>query len=231
MVEASKEQTPGEKVESKEEPVEEGKVTLTAEQYNALLDRTAELEAMAAKSRREEETVDLDTLVEEGKRGKGARETETSTTPVNLDEMTNTQLAQHIINIVNEQGGARLLKVETAIETLRVLREIDKGEREHEDFWKYEDKIREVAMANPTLSIEDAYQLAKSKTPAKKEGEEKETTTQTEKLLKLPKRVPSGEKPHVAPGSTKPGEKGKSLRESALQAWDEVVGKGKVQIE
>lgn len=225
-----KEVTPSESVVKKEVPVEEGKVTLDAEQYSGLLDRLAELEAIAAKPRKGEETVDLDTLAKEGKRGKEKEEVEI---PTNLDEMTNTQVVEYAVGLVNKQGGERLQRLEVTVETLRVLREIDKGERDHEDFWTYEPEIKRIAMANPTLSVEDAYQLAKLKAPAKKEkGEEKEeTTTQTERLLKLPKRIPSGEKPHVAPGSTKPGEKGIGLRESALKAWDEVVGKGKTQID
>jgi hypothetical protein len=90
-----------------------------------------------------------------------------------------------------------------------------------------------MCVKDPNLSVEDAYILAKSKAPAKKEkeGEHEEVpTTRTERLLKLPPRV-HGEKPGMAASSTEKTEKGKSLREAAKRAWDETIGKDKIQIE
>jgi hypothetical protein len=115
---------------------------------------------------------------------------------------------------------------------MRVLREIDKAESKYEDFWQYEDKIRDISIANPSLGIEDAYQLAKSKTPARiKEGDDKteRKVTRTEKLLNLPART-FGEKPTVAAGSTRDIVRGDNLKKAAERAWDDVVGKGKVTL-
>jgi len=140
----------GEKVEEKEVKAS-GKVELDAETYNALLDRLTELEVSAtSKPRVREEVDDLDTLAEEGRRG---RKLEEKKELVDLDSMTNTQLAQFVVGIVNEQGGARLNKVEVAVESMRVMREIDKAEVKHDDFWQYEEPIRKIATANPSLSI------------------------------------------------------------------------------
>jgi hypothetical protein len=113
------------------------------------------------------------------------------------------------------------------------MREIDKCESKYDDFWEYEEDIRRIAMENPSLSIEKAYKLAK----LEKGGEEgkgrgkesEERVSRIQKILNLPPAVPRGEKPGTVPSSTKAGEV-KSLREAALKAWEETVGKGKLEI-
>ena len=230
--EKQEEKVEGEK-KQEEKPVQ--KVELDQETYSALLDRIAELEAESTHPRRrqEEEVTDIDTLAQEGRRRQPARE-EKEEEVGNLDELTNTQLAQLIINKVNEQGGQRLQKIEVAVETMRVMREIDKAEVKHEDFWQYEERIREIAMQNPTLSIERAYKMAKieaeEEKPQKKEGEpENRPATRTEKLLKLPPRT-FGEKPGAAVGSTKEADDVSTLRKAAEKAWDVNVGRDKTTI-
>jgi len=225
MVEPTEKKVEGEK---KEKEGTEEKVELSGEQYNALVDRLAELEAGAVKQgRRSDEVTDLDTLVEEGKRGKATEKIEE--TEVDFDQLSNKELVEYVVNLVNDQGLPRLQKAEVAIETLRVLREIDKGEKEHDDFWEYESEIRQISMANPTLSIEEAYDLAKvkkgkAKSSKKKEGE---ITTQTQRLLKLPPKHVPGEKPgKVAAGSTRASETKLTLKEAANKAWEEVAPKG-----
>jgi hypothetical protein len=227
-------ETEEKKIEGEKEVEKTGqKVELEQETYNALLDRVAELEAEGATRKRGggDETLDLESLAEEGK---GKRVIKEQREKINFDEMNNEQLAQFIIDIVNEQGGARVNEIAVAVETLKVTSEIDRCERKHEDFWSYDKQIRQIAINNPSLSIEDAYFLAKSKSPAKKEKkegeEEKEPTTRTEKLLKLPPRT-HGERPGVAVGSTAEKAGKMTTREAALKAWDENVGKGKTQIE
>lgn len=217
------------KVEQKEQPAQ--KVELDRETYSALLDRIAELEAESTRPRRkEEETSDIDTLAEEGRRRPQAREVKEE--PTNLDEYTPSQLAQFIIDRVNDQGGQRLQKIEVAVETMRVLREIDKAEAKYPDFYNYEEKIRELAMETPSLSIEKAYKLAKLDEAEKKpkEGEEEHRpATRTERLLKLPPRT-FGEKPGAAVGATKESSQTNTLKEAATRAWNETVGEGKTNI-
>lgn len=219
-----------EKVEGEKEAGEE-KVSLDRETYNALLDRVSELEALSVPPKKgKDDVVDIDELAEEGRSSR--KQTSTREEEVDFDSMSNTQLVQFLSQRLDEALGARLSSVETTVETLKVLREIDKAEAKHEDFWDYKDEIKSISIRNPTLSIEEAYQLAKSGKPPKekgKEGEEKVVTTRTEKLLKLPPRV-SGEKPTgVAPSATKTGQT-KGIKSAAEKAWDDVVGKGKVEI-
>jgi len=214
--------------EKKGEEKKEGKViTMSEEQYAALLDRVAELEDVS--SSKGKEIYDIDELAEEGKRKEVllAKEGE----EVDWENLTNKELVGRIVGAVNVAG----MELSTKVETLKVLREIDKAEGKHDDFWKHEKEIRRIASNNPTLSIEEAYQLAKvgkegDKKVAPKEGEREEEvgakTTRTEKLLHLP---PRGEKPGVVSSSTK-GSQIKTLREASDRAWDEVVGKGKESI-
>lgn len=202
--------------EIKEEKVES--VTLTKEQYAALLDRVAELED--ASLRKEKDIWSLNELTEEGK--KAPKQTKEEEEP-DWDNISGKELVQRITEAVNQAG----VKLQTEIETLKVMREIDKCEAKYKDFWEHEEEMRKIAMENPSLSIEKAYQLAK----IDKEGEKKEegvAKTKTEKLLNLPPRS-EGEKPGVVPSSTKASEV-KTLREAALKAWDETVGKGKTEI-
>lgn len=227
MTEPTKEEKEALEKKGKEEP--QGKVELDQETYNALLDRLTELEAIAAKpTRRGEEITDLDTLVAEGK---GDREkAKEKLEEVDVDQMSNKELVEFVVGLVNDQGVPRLQKMEVAVETLRVLREIDKAEKDHDDFWEHEAEIRRISIANPTLSIEEAYDLAKARKgkakTSSKEGE-KEVTTQTERLLKLPARklVP-GERPGVAVGSTKASAQKFTLKEAANKAWDEIKPQG-----
>lgn len=220
--EAKKEEV---KVEVKKE---EKVVTLSESTYAALLDRVAELEDTSS-AHPKKEVYDVDELAEEGRRGEAKLGKVEKIEEVDWEALSNKELVDRIVGSVNEAG----LGLVTKIETLKVLREINKGEAKHKDFWEYEKDIRKIASENPTLSIEDAYQLAKAKKgdgKEEKKGEEvKEVgakTTRTEKLLNLP---PRGEKPGVVSSSTKSGQT-KTLREAADRAWDEAVGKEKEAI-
>lgn len=203
--------TEGEKKEEKKEgeSKEEKVVTLSESQYTALLDRVAELEDVSLSKKKD--IYDIDELAEEGK-SRGV--TPTKGEEIDWEVLSNKELVDKIVEAVN-QGG---LQLQTQIETQKVLREIDKAEAKHNDFWTHEKDVRRIASNNPTLSIEEAYQLAKAgkegEKGEKKEGEkEKEVgakTTRTEKLLNLPPRIPGGEKPGVVSSSTKEG-KGKSV--------------------
>lgn len=207
------------------------KVELDVETYNALLDRVAELEdATAVPRRQSDEPSSVDELAEEA-RSRG-RQPAIVTPPKDIDEMSNTQLAQYVFDTINQQAAERINKMEVSVETMRVLREIDKAEVKYKDFWRYGDAIKEVSTANPSLSIEDAYHLAKSRSPrAEEEGDkpQKKEPTKTEKLLNLPART-FGEKPTIAASSTRDVHRQESIRSAAERAWEEQVGKGKLTI-
>lgn len=205
-------------------------VKLPAEQYNALLDRLVELEGLATRvpSAPREPVTDLDRLAEEGRR----RETPPArpAEQIDVDGLTNTQLADLIINEVNRQGGERVKQLEVAVESIRLMHEIDRCEKKYTDFSDYEPDIRKLAMANPSLSIEQAYKLAKI--DKEESGKGKGTPANvvestTAKLFKLPPRVIGGEKPGMPSSSTAENKGSTTTRSAAMRAWDEIVGKGK----
>lgn len=186
---------------------QDGSVTLSAEQYNALIDRVEELEVSTPNPRPD---YDVDELAAEGQTFPTEQTTE------NLDEMSNTQLVQFIASEVG-RGNRQL---QTEVQTLKILREIDKCEVKYNDFWDFEKEIYAVAQKNPTLSMEQAYKLVKGDTPEKKPGDPA-PRTQTQKLFNLPSRTPTGEKPSLAPGASEV-QKTMTAKEAAEQAWNEM---------
>lgn len=218
--------------QSEEETEAQSKIEIDANTYGALLDRIAELEDMtsARPTQQNLERSPIDELADEGR----SHETQESviTPPKDLDEMSNAQLVDFIFTSINQQAAGRIDKIEVAVETLRVAREIDKAESKYSDFWLYGDQVKKIALANPALSIERAYHLAKAENPKKQESSDKtkpREPTRTEKLLHLPTRT-FGEKPTVATASTSETKRGLGREEAAKRAWDEVVGPDKQSV-
>ena len=203
-------------------------VELDADTYDGLLERLAELEERSTPAPQKPRST-VDELADEGTQ----YEQDTQVVlPADLDDLNNTQLVTYLVDTINSQAGKRLEHVEVALETMRVAREIDKVENKYTDFWTYGNKIKEIALANPALTIERAYHLAKAEMPKQpKTGEEsnKRGQTRTERLLKLPART-YGEKPTMAASSTSEMNKGTSLKSAAERAWEETVGKDKKSI-
>jgi len=203
-------------------------VELDADTYDGLLERLAELEERSDQPKQKSRST-VDELADEGTQ----YEQDTQVVlPADLDDLNNTQLVTYLVDTINSQAGKRLEHVEVALETMRVAREIDKVENKYTDFWTYGDKIKDIALANPALTIERAYHLAKAEMPKQtKTGEEsnKREQTRTERLLKLPART-YGEKPTMAASSTSEMNKGTSLKSAAERAWEETVGKDKKSI-
>lgn len=221
-------ETPPARAANETPPIGEG-VTLSGDQYNALLDRIYELESEAANRSRDRSTYDVDDLADEARRQPVNQRRAANDTDENVEEMNQEQFASYVVGEVNKVVG----RVVNEVETLKVLREIDKCEAKYEDFWEYEQEVQRIASENPQMSIERAYRLAKAESGEKGDkGTKSKTANQpstTEKLLRLPPRSMPGEKPGVAPGSTSEGDV-KTLKGAAERAWDEAVGKGKNEI-
>ena len=221
--------------EKKIENGEEEKVELDAQTYGALLDRLDELEEKHIQPMQPPVDDDPKSLIDElADEGKKDSDTPEITPPENLDTMSNTELLNFMVDVVNKQAGPKMRDMEVKFETLRVLREIDKAESKYDDFWRYEGKIKELSMANPSLNIEQAYKLARAENPPPKGEEGSETPiakrTTTEKILNLPPRTAFGEKPSVASGTTTEVDRGSTMKDAGEKAWEEAVGKDKNQI-
>ena len=205
----------------KEEEVkkeEEQTVTLTGEQYNALVDRLAELEDSLLHGPAKKEVYTLDELESQGRRR--APKTE-AIAEEDIDGLTNTQLANLIFDKAKNEV---ILPLQTEVATLKVLREIDKCELKHNDFWEYEKEIYAISTKNPSLSIEDSYKLAKGDRKEKEEANPEKRIGK--KVHNLPPKVILGEKPGSLNAVTKTSEV-KTLKDAATRAWEEIEGAGK----
>jgi hypothetical protein len=225
--ETSEVTTPEDELEVKQPEGEQKSelVTMPAEQYDALMELVSNLEAStyAKKPSNEiyddEDELDLDSLAQEGTRGK---EPQQKQEVVDFENMTNTQLVNYIGSVIGKEGQ----KLMGQIKLIGVMRELDQSKSRHEDFEQYEKKTLGIALKNPTLSIEQAYKLAKGdKVEKGKEGEEKQKREKplAERLLNLnPKRIP-GEKPSTASSSTTSANN-MSIQEAVEKAFEEIDG-------
>lgn len=203
------------------EPQDEDNVTLTKDQYNALMDRIGDLEALATapKANDNEDDDALDFLTNEGKKGINKQDQEQQQQQVNVDEMSNTQLLSYAMNGFNQLFA----KQNQAIESLTLQIEINDVKANNKDFDLYQKEVFNLAAKDPNMSILQAYKLAKVEDPDRAERSQKGEagkTTVTEKLLRLP---PRGEKPGIAPGSTTKDARALTIKEAASKAYEEVT--------
>ena len=162
------------------------KVELEAETYQALLDRLDELEDAGKKGSK------FKALADEARPASGKQ-----AEPIDLDSVTQTELAHHIVSDLSRQVVHPLL---VEIQSLKLEREIDRLDPEHSKiFSEMQDRVFELAGENPKLSIKQACDLAVKE--AKKAGEEGATEESIKdkaaRLKHLPK-VPVSERPGAA---------------------------------
>jgi hypothetical protein len=204
---------------------------MSSEQYAALLDHVANLESVVINSTPQgrSDVQTLDSLVNEGD---GAPRGSAPAEGVKLEDMSPDQVMNHIFQTIHKQFVEPL---EIKVETLRLMNEIDKvaNKSGNEDFWEYAGAVKEIAMKNPGLSIQRAYNLAKSEG---KRGSNPQGDTglvkKSDLLFTLPKRpnVPvqggGGEKPTGVPRGTTRGSGELTRRDAASEAFDKIT-KGK----
>lgn len=188
--------------------------------YAALLDRLAELEEKTTTK-----VVPVSELIREAKAGQEERTTP-EVSEEDLEKMSNTQLVQHILQIIDPVA----VDLNTKIQTVKVMNELDKleamCEAVDEDFWEVKDRVYEIATKNPTLSLKEAYKLAKPDTQIKeKERKKKTELKQPGKIHALPPRpVLTGDRPGVSTTVTKKGDP-ESNKAAAEQAWADMEKK------
>ncbi len=209
--------------EPKEEPLEKAEVTLSAEQYNALLDRLDELEELAKKPLTQEKVSTIDELAkeveeekEEGPKGE-----------IDWEQVSPEQAVEYVLSRVREEMIAPLYK-EIMVE--RITREIEKLESEVDDFDEYAEEVQKLMLENPRLSVKRAYLLAKAelgptKGKGKGEGEEEEELPKPKDLLRtLPPRPAAKRSSGEKPGMVAPGKKAPQTLKEAVELAAEEVG-------
>lgn len=207
--------------EKQKEEKEEDFIKVPTASYDALLDGydTLEAENKNLRSKKDEDDVDIDELLKDEKpQQKGEK--------VDLESMSNTELANFVFSSM-EGVGKQIMQ---RLDTVQLTNEIERCMDKHDDFINYQKDIQKLSVANPKLSIERCYTLAKQekggfdKKEEEKGEEEKEKRSTAEKLYNLPKRKVYGEKPGVTPAATQKNTV-MSSKEAASDAWDEVMAR------
>lgn len=133
-------------------------------------------------------------------------------TEEDLNRLTNTQLLQ----LMNNQVSSQVSQVMQAVVALSVKEEIKEARGAYEDFDSLKGDIHRIATAQPHLSIDQAYHLAKANKPAGKS-----TTPPATKETKAPENKnvipPSSEKGGISPGAVTKNPV-LSVREAAMAA-------------
>lgn len=96
---------------------------------------------------------------------------------VDLEGMSNAQLTEHItesvVKAINEQSikpmQERFGVAEDKMERKFIQGDIDTAAENYSDFWQWKDEISKIVEEKPNLSIDEAYAIARSKSPDKLE--------------------------------------------------------------
>lgn len=198
------------------------KIELDSDVYSALLDRLDELEASnAGKQQKEEQGDDIDSLAEQARptqQGQPGRD-------IDLERLNNKGLATYI---------ARELTSDVINPMLVKLSQIEMRLEEKELIGKFEDfdDVKKETYAllhkNPSLSLEQAYHLAKTQVDksdkSKTKTDDSDATAKRGALRHLPPRpVSHGEKPSgAATGATHPATTYKTNRSAAERAIEDL---------
>lgn len=213
-------------------------VTLRPDQWNAILDRMAELEEIATNAAKgsggqNREPLTVDDLADQlQNRGQGNKQID----PRQLEQLSNAQLMGLIMQQVEQNIGQPLL---IKLEEMRVRDEVKELRKElkelevPDDIDSMKEVIFKVAARNPNLSIKEAYILAKGgrmPTKGEKNNEDTDGGDNTQKgkgtLFNLPPRANIvGEKPTHSSGSMG-GISPQTRMEAASKAFDELEKKG-----
>jgi hypothetical protein len=201
------------------QPARTDMVELAPEAYNALLDRLDELEGLALNKSKPS---NIDDLANAGNQRVGVPK---SLSEDDINEMKPTQIINLVLQHVNDTQVKPLL---VKIEEMNIrdeIKDITKDEEDAKLFESLKEEIYQVASKNPTLSLKQAFLLAKES-----EGSVKPNSSPSNKdsLRHLPPRqtIP-GEKPNTARVTV--GDKvPETRRDAATEALAEMRKAGKI---
>lgn len=199
-------------------------ITIDASTYSALLDRLDELEAAKTedKSGEEEQT-------QEDRLARQASATERK--PVDLDRLSNSQLANFIASEL--QGDVlqpllvRVAQLELTLEERDARDQLIKDEdTDAQEFESMKPEVYKLLNRTPTLKYTEAFKLAKSKVKGEKRQTEKGDTDPSkgrDKLRHLPPRPTiHGEKPSSAAAGDTQRAKPATTRDAAERALEDL---------
>lgn len=146
---------------------------------------------------------------------------------VDVEALSRAEFARYIVNQVQEKLVGpiheRIGSDEEEIQRRQARQEVARLEKEHEDFWDWQDEIAEVLRKHPTLEIEEAYRLARTTHPDKAERIDKAAA---DKSRADAEEEPEDQTPDfggLLPTSGKVSKNtNMSAKEAAEAAWEEL---------
>ena len=197
------------------------KVELDSETYSALLDRLDELEALYAGRKNEEKGGDdLDSLAEQAQPKQQQQPQQ-----MDLERLNNKGLATYIARELTSDVINPMLVKLSQIELRLEEKELS---GQYEDFKDVKKETYALLHKNPSLSLEQAYHLAKTQVEKsdkpKTKTDDESAPAKRGSLRHLPPRpVSRGEKPSgAATGATHPATTYKTNRSAAERAMEDL---------
>lgn len=199
--------------QKEEEEQKEEQVTLSKTEYAEMVNKMNQMQG-AIESFLEKET-EKDQRSEQEKQAQRAREEAAARGPVkDLDLMTNKEFAVALLTEVENRVARPLLQMVSTLAVKDEKRDLEKYcDKNGDKFEDYEEEVFKIATEKPTLSLMEAFKLAK----AGRKGEEKKEEKKEEK-----EKGPAGgggEKP--SGGKFKAGGN-LTLDQAAKRAFDEL---------
>jgi hypothetical protein len=205
------------------QPDQSGKIELDSDVYSALLDRLDELEASnAGRSKdKQDEGEDLDSLARQAQ----PQPTGQPGKQIDLERLNNQGLATYIARELTSDVINPMLVKLSQIELRLEEKELS---GQYEDFKDVKKDTYALLHKNPSLSLEQAYHLAKTQQAKsdkpKTKTDDEPATAKKGSLRHLPPRpVSHGEKPSgAATGATHPATTYKTNRSAAERAIEDL---------
>lgn len=92
--------------------------------------------------------------------------------PLTVDEieaMSRSEFAQYnneqMVATIKAQFGPEFDALKVTVDQMRARTEINETAAKHEDFWTHQDAMQQLTTANPLMTVEQAYTLAKAAVP------------------------------------------------------------------
>ena len=138
---------------------------------------------------------------------------------IDIEQLSNAELAGLILSEVER---AFFTPVVHRVELLRVREELKEAKNKYSDFDEYKNETHKIASANPSLSIEDSYLMAKAKAGKLVAKPEEKVPS---KVVDLEDAKKAKEAPKVPQGATgtKPVQTPASVEQTNPKNLDEAV--------
>lgn len=130
-----------------------------------------------------------------------------------LDSMSRAQLVELIVNKVSQQVTDQVNSLKGTVGDMMAGMEVKEASAKYSDFWEYKDAMRALVKKNDSLTIDDAYKLAKANRQYEKSEAEKQAAA------KAVAEKPGG----IASSAAQPANF-KNKEAAADDAWSRIVG-------